>query len=147
MDLALQHLLALEGAQVVVHGRDASRCEAVAGSIRAAGGIAHVALGDLTAKAEADTVIEQVRSAVGSIDILINNVGGNEAAGGGLNGWFNDTEDVWAGTYQQNVVAAVRMITAFVPTMRERGWGRVINIASAGGTDQHDRQPLARTRA
>jgi NAD(P)-dependent dehydrogenase (short-subunit alcohol dehydrogenase family) len=34
---------------------------------------------------------------------------------------------------QQNLIAAVRMIQAFVPAMRERGWGRVINISSGGG--------------
>ena len=35
---------------------------------------------------------------------------------------------------QQNLVAPVRMIHAFVPAMRERGWGRVINIASGGAS-------------
>ena len=68
------------------------------------------------------------------LGVLINNIGGNESAGGGLNGWFNDTPGVWAGAMQQNLVAPVRMIHAFVPAMRERGWGRVINISSGGGS-------------
>jgi NAD(P)-dependent dehydrogenase (short-subunit alcohol dehydrogenase family) len=37
-------------------------------------------------------------------------------------------------TFEQNVGAAVRLIRRFVPGMKERGWGRVINIASAAAT-------------
>ena len=90
--------------------------------------------GDLATEAGAQAVSEAVHAALGGVDILVNSVGGNEAAGGGLHGWFNDTPEVWTGTMQQNLVAAVRMIHAFVPAMRERGWGRVINIASGGAS-------------
>ncbi len=124
-------VLAREGAAVIVHGRDAERTQAVADAITAAGGRAEVALGDLATEAGAVAAIAAV---TGPIDILINNIGGNEAAGGGLNGWFNDTPDVWTGVAQQNLIAPVRMIHAFVPGMRARGWGRVINVSSGGGS-------------
>ena len=55
--------------------------------------------------------------------------------------WFDVKPEHWAGSMQQNVIAAVRMVHAFVPAMRERGWGRVINIASAGGTAPPDQVP------
>lgn len=127
-------VLAAEGVHVIVHGRDQKRTSAVAEAIRSAGGRADIALGDLATDAGAASVVAAADEAGGAIDILVNNIGGNEAAGGGLNGWFNDTPEVWAGVIQQNLIAPVRMIHAFVPAMRERGWGRVINIASGGGS-------------
>lgn len=131
---AIAQVLAAEGVSVVVHGRNRQRSEETAEAIAAAGGVAHLALGDLATDERAADVIAAVEQAVGGIDILVNNIGGNEAAGNGLSGWFNDTPEVWTGTMQQNLVASVRMIHAFVPAMRERGWGRVINISSGGGT-------------
>lgn len=130
---AIAQVLAREGATVAVHGRNPERTEETAESIRAAGGTAHVAIGDLATEQGGGAVAAAVHDALGGVDILVNNIGGNESAGGGLNGWFNDTPDVWAGTMQQNLVAPVRMIHAFVPEMRDRGWGRVINISSGGG--------------
>ena len=125
--------LAREGAQVIVHGRDEARTRAVAAAIHEQGGTAHVALGDLATDEGAAAVSAAVMAATGGVDILVNNIGGNEAAGGGLQGWFADTPGVWAGTMQQNLIAPVRMIHALVPGMRTRGWGRVINISSGGG--------------
>lgn len=130
---AIARVLAREGVQVVVHGRNAERATDTVDSIVAEGGRASVALGDLATDEGAEAVVRAVEAAAGGIDILVNNIGGNESAGGGLNGWFNDTPDVWTGTMQQNLVAPVRMIHAFVPAMRTRGWGRVINISSGGG--------------
>jgi 3-oxoacyl-[acyl-carrier protein] reductase len=130
---AAGQVLAAEGATVAVHGRNRERTEATAESIRQSGGKAHVAIGDLATDRGAAAVIAAVEEALGGVDILVNNIGGNEAAGGGLSGWFNDTPEVWTGTMQQNLVAPVRMIHAFVPAMRERGWGRVINVSSGGG--------------
>jgi NAD(P)-dependent dehydrogenase (short-subunit alcohol dehydrogenase family) len=89
----------------------------------------------------AAAVIAEVKAATGGLDILINNIGGNESSGGGLHNWFDVIPDYWAGSMQQNLIGAVRMIHAFVPDMRERGWGRVINISSGGGTQPPDTVP------
>lgn len=131
---SIAQVLAAEGVEVVVHGRDKARTDETLQSILAAGGKAHAAIGDLATPEGAEAVIAATRAATGGIDVLVNNIGGNEAAGGGLNGWFNDTPEVWAGVAQQNLIAPVRMIHAFVPAMREAGWGRVINISSGGGS-------------
>ncbi|MCB2076587.1 MAG: SDR family NAD(P)-dependent oxidoreductase [Novosphingobium sp.] len=128
------HVLAREGATVVVHGRDRERTGQVVDDITRKGGRAYAACGDLATEDGASSVVAAVEDATGGIDILVNNIGGNEAAGGGLNGWFNDTPDVWEGVLQQNLVSAVRMIHAFVPAMRDSGWGRVINVSSGGGS-------------
>lgn len=120
---AIAKMLAAEGADVIVHGRDASRVEAVANAISEAGGRADQALGDLTTDAGADTVCEQAL-ARGSVDILVNNAGYY-----GSHGWSDTPEDEWLNAYNANVVSGVRMIKRLVPAMRERGWGRVIQIS------------------
>lgn len=127
-------VLASEGVEVVAHGRNYERTEDTANRIRKAGGTAHVAIGNLANDEGAAAVAKAAFEQAGGIDILVNNIGGTESTGGGLLSWFDVKPEHWAGAMQQNLVAAVRMIHAFVPSMRERGWGRVINVSSAGGT-------------
>ncbi len=127
-------LLAAEGVAVVVHGRDESRANAVAEAIRAAGGSAEIAPGDLTTDAGADAVAVAVLAG-GPIDILVNNAGvfNNTGALGSLS-WTEATATDWAQLYNSNVISGVRMIQRLVPQMRERRWGRVIQIG--GGLSQ-----------
>lgn len=127
-------ILAGEGATVVVHGRNRERTEETAEAIRSAGGGAHVALGDLATDEGAAAVAGAVQDHTGGVDILVNNIGGTESSGGGMLSWFEIAPEQWAGAMQQNLIAAVRMVHAFVPAMRDRGWGRVINISSGGGS-------------
>jgi len=124
----IARMLAAEGCAVVVHGRDRARAEAIAAEIEAAA----VAIGDLATDAGADAVA----GVAGEIDILVNNAGG--AAGTSAMTWTEVPEAAWIETYQQNAVAAARMIRRMLPAMKAKGWGRIINIASAAGT-----QPIA----
>lgn len=128
-------VLAGEGATVIVHGRNHERAGETATTIREAGGTAHLALGDLATDDGANEVAQAVARHTGGIDILVNNIGGTESYGGHKLAWFEVGTEQWLGTLQQNLVSAVRMIHAFVPTMRERGWGRVINISSGGAAE------------
>jgi 3-oxoacyl-[acyl-carrier protein] reductase len=112
-------MLAAEGAAVVVHGRDEERADAVAEAIRAAGGRATVAIGDLGTDEGADAVAE----AAGPVDILVNNAGSYDHRS-----WADATSGDWSRAYNANVISGVRMIERLVPKMRERGWGRVITI-------------------
>ena len=120
----IARLLAAEGCAVVVHGRDAAKARAVADSIGAAG----VAIGDLSTNAGADAVA----AAAGVIDILVNNAGG--AVGTSAMMWDEVDEAGWEATYQMNAIAAARMIRRLLPSMKAKGWGRIINIASAAAT-------------
>ena len=129
---AIVKLLAAEGVAVVVHGRDESRANAVAEAIRAKGGEAEVALGDLTTDAGADAVAVAAQ-AFGPLDILVNNAGAIPHRS-----WTETTATDWAQIYNCNVISGVRMIQRLVPQMRERHWGRVIQIG--GGLSQ---QPQA----
>lgn len=82
---AIVKRLAVEGVAVVVHGRDESRANAVAEAIRAEGGTAEVALGDLSTDAGVD-VVAAAALAGGLLDILVNNAGGVKDAGSRLSG-------------------------------------------------------------
>lgn len=137
----IAEVMAREGAVVVVHGRNRERSQDTLDAIRAAGGEAHLALGDLATDAGAAAVAQAAHDALGGIDVLVNNIGGTEATGGGLLGWFEIMPEHWAGSIQQNLISAVRMVHAFVPAMRERGWGRVINISSGGGSSPPETVP------
>ncbi|MGW5715055.1 SDR family NAD(P)-dependent oxidoreductase [Amycolatopsis sp. NPDC003865] len=122
---AIALLLAQEGADVVVHGRDEARTRAVAEKV----GAKAVAVGDLATDEGADAVAD----AAGDVDVLVNNAGAYDHLG-----WDDSAPDVWLRTYDVNVVSGVRMIRRFVPGMRARGWGRVIQIG--GGLSG---QPMA----
>jgi 3-oxoacyl-[acyl-carrier protein] reductase len=127
--------LAGEGVRLVVHGRDEARTRAVAAEIQASGGTAAVALGDLTTNEGSTAVIEGAEKAFGGIDILVNNAGG--PVGTAKETWFDISLDEWARSFQGNVLAAVQMIHAFVPAMKDRGWGRVIQISSRNAISPH----------
>lgn len=119
---AIVKLLAAEGAAVVVHGRDEGRTKAVAEAIRANGGSAEIAIGDLATDEGADAVAKAALSG-GTIDILVNNAGVLPRQS-----WMGTTAEQWAQTYNINVISGVRMIQRLVPQMREQHWGRVIQI-------------------
>jgi NAD(P)-dependent dehydrogenase (short-subunit alcohol dehydrogenase family) len=70
---AIAHAFAREGAQVVITGRNAQRGHAVVDAIRAAGGSAHFVMADLTSQEDIQNLISQTQTAVGLIDILVNN--------------------------------------------------------------------------
>lgn len=127
----IARILAAEGATVVVHGRDEKRARQVAEHLGETGGKAFVVLGDLATEAGSKHVADAVLKELGGIDILVNNAGGKTVPGNPP--WFDVPWADWIGTYEQNVGAAVRLIHRLVPGMKERGWGRVIQIASAAG--------------
>jgi 3-oxoacyl-[acyl-carrier protein] reductase len=127
----IARMLACEGAAVVVHGRNRARASQVAQAIQAAGGRAAVATGDLASDSEATSVAEAAAAAFGGIDILVNNAGGRHQQA--ANAWFDLTAADWLDTFNTNVVSAVRLIKMLAEPMRQRGWGRIINISSLGG--------------
>ena len=132
-------VLAAEGVSVVVHGRNAERADAVADAIRADGGRAATAIGDLSAEAGAADVAAAAAEAFGGIDILVNNAGG--ASETGVQSWFKLPVSEWGATYERNVLSAGYLIHALVPAMKDSGWGRVIQIASAAGIIPTSGQP------
>jgi NAD(P)-dependent dehydrogenase (short-subunit alcohol dehydrogenase family) len=124
----IARMLALEGVKVVIHGRDRGRADRVIADIEAKRGQAAVALGDLMTADGVEAVIKATQLAVGHVDILVNNAGGSNSST--MSGWFETPVEAWTDSYRQNALPAVRLAQALVPAMRERGWGRVIQISS-----------------
>lgn len=132
---AMVRLLAAEGAAVVVHGRDEGRTTRVAEEIRSAGGRADIALGDLSTDRGADAVVAAALAG-GHVDILVNNAGGYDQVA-----WKDATPDIWAETYNVNVLSGVRMIQRLVSPMHHRGWGRVVTIGGGLALQPMNVQP------
>jgi NAD(P)-dependent dehydrogenase (short-subunit alcohol dehydrogenase family) len=122
---AIAKTLAREGAFVVVHGRRETEVRRVVREIETAGGRAFAVLGDLGTDAGADQVAGATLKAIGGVDVLVNNAGAFPARP-----WLETTAADWVTLYDQNVGSMVRMVNRLVPGMKERGWGRVIAIAS-----------------
>ena len=130
----IAHALAREGASVVVHGRSDAKAKAVKAAIVAEGGICEIVLGDLSVAQDAERVALEANDLLGGIDILVNNSGGMIGQDGATD-WFGSPVDDWAQSYRSNVLAAVRLIHLLTPGMRERGWGRIVQIGSVVATD------------
>ena len=123
----IAHVLAREGAHVLVHGAAEGEPERVVAEIRAAGGRADGVAGDLTHDAGAAQAIAQARAAAAQIDVLVNNYGAAEGPG-----FFEGGSDDWLLSYQKNVLSGVRLARAFAPEMRARGFGRIVFVGTIG---------------
>ena len=122
--LETARMLAAEGAQVVVSGRDPDRVEAARAEVGAALGVA----GDLSRPEAPGELIVRAEAELGQVDCLVNNVGVAVQAG------FDElTEADWESMWQLNVMSYVRAIQAALPGMRGRGSGRIVNVSSTAG--------------
>lgn len=132
---AIVKMLSAEGAAVIVHGRNEQRAVKVAEDIRTAGGVADIAIGDLSSDQGADAVAEAALKS-GAIDILVNNAGVTSHKS-----WGDASTTDWADMYNNNVISYVRMIQRMVPQMKTLGWGRVVHIGGGLGIQPIREQP------
>src|SRR4030095_5761641 len=82
---------------------------------------------DVSARAGIDRVVKAIMDRLGGLDILIHNVGGSAASGGGA---LVLSDDDWQHAFDTNLFAAVRLDRAFLPSMLEQGSGVIIHISS-----------------
>jgi 2-hydroxycyclohexanecarboxyl-CoA dehydrogenase len=132
--IALQ--LAEEGCRVAVNDYFAERAEAVVREIQAAGGEAFAAPADITDKAQVDAALDAAAAAFGGLDILVNNAGVTVArrAKGGMAPLFVETSpDDWRQIIELNIWGMLHCCHRVLPGMRERRWGRIVNIMSEAG--------------
>ncbi|MBN1977693.1 MAG: SDR family NAD(P)-dependent oxidoreductase [Anaerolineae bacterium] len=122
---AIARKFSREGLRVVLVARSRERLEHVAKQLRALGGEALVIVADLTQEEERLQVFEEVRTAYGSVDVLVNNAGF---------GWYGfGAEMPWSLAWQMlqiNVAAVVRLTLLFLEDMKAHGRGHVINVGS-----------------
>ena len=121
--------LAAEGARVAISSRSREKIDATAAEIGATGFVLDSA--DLDAIPGA---VGEVESAVGPIDILVCNTGGPPGSPDPL----GFSRDQWEAAYRTLVLAQIALVERVIPGMRERGFGRIVNVASTSV-----REPIA----
>jgi NAD(P)-dependent dehydrogenase (short-subunit alcohol dehydrogenase family) len=118
--------LGLEGYRVVLGARDTARGEAAAGELRAQGIDAAALELDVTAP-------DAAALAAVEADVLVNNAGIIPEAGLASRSVFDVAPEVVLHGFENNTLGAYRVAQAVVPGMRERGFGRVVNVSSGMG--------------
>ena len=123
LGLACATALAREGCDVFINGRDAGRLAAAMETIAKDTGVrVHSVAADITTEAGRQALVDACPEA----DILINNNAGPPP--GKLEDWHHDA---WIAALESNMLAPILLIRAFIPGMRARKFGRIVNITSA----------------
>src|SRR5919198_3617132 len=115
--------LVREGARVALSSRSRERLEEAAAEI---GGETAVLAADATDLERLGELPREVEAAVGPVEILVTNTGGPP-----LGGALDNPLSEWELAYRSLVLAPRVLIEAVLPGMRERGWGRIVNVGSS----------------
>jgi 3-oxoacyl-[acyl-carrier protein] reductase len=123
---AIADVLAAEHAHVVINSRSAEKLEAAKAEIIELTGARVEAIAcDLTRPDGAADLIRGAQEAFGRVDVLVTNTGGPPA------GMFEDhSPEVWREAIAQNLESVINLVRAALPGMKERKWGRIVNITS-----------------
>jgi 3-oxoacyl-[acyl-carrier protein] reductase len=124
--------LAREGATVVVTGRDQGRLDKAVAEIRAAGGKAHGVRADFNDDGSVRDLVRRTLDELGRLDILVNSAATVSPAD-----FFSLDEARWTGLFEEKLNGFARALRYALPPMRERRWGRVVNIAGAAARQPH----------
>jgi 3-oxoacyl-[acyl-carrier protein] reductase len=125
-------MLCAEGADVLLVARSEDRLLEAADECAAAGeeagGRAESLVADVTETGAAERIAGEAGERLGQVDVLVN--------GAGTARW-RDLDEVpdedWYAAWELNVMAPMRLMRATAPAMRERGWGRIVNVSSTAG--------------
>jgi len=119
---------AASGADVAIVARGTEALEAaVKGMKAAAKGRVIGVQGDVAKAADIERVYGEVMKTFGKVDILVNNAGTSRT------GAFEAvTDEMWREDFDQKLFAAIRLIRLVWPQMKERRWGRIINVLNIG---------------
>ncbi|MFD2183619.1 3-hydroxybutyrate dehydrogenase [Rhodoplanes azumiensis] len=128
--LGVARALAAKGADIMLNGfGDPAEIEKIKAGIASEFGVKTAYSGaDLSKPAETKGLIESATAALGKVDILVNNAGIQV-----VSPVQDFPDDKWELVLAINLSAAFYAIKAVVPQMKERNWGRIINIASVHG--------------
>jgi NAD(P)-dependent dehydrogenase (short-subunit alcohol dehydrogenase family) len=117
------------GGEVLLVSRTREKLEEVASRVQEAGGTAHVHPCDLSDLDDIERLTHEVLEEHGGVDVLVNNAGRSIRRSVARSyDRFHDYER----TMRLNYFGALKLILAFMPGMRERKWGHIINVSSIG---------------
>jgi 3-oxoacyl-[acyl-carrier protein] reductase len=119
--------LAREGARVVVSSRDEERLARTAAEIgEETGAQVGYLPADVSEEKDVRDLVSHAADHFGGVDILINNTGGPPAGG------FDDFRDeAWREAFELILLSLIRVVRGVLPLMRDRGGGRIVNVASS----------------
>ena len=120
--------LAAEGCKLALCARGTEMLEQTLGAVRAVGAEAIGRVADVRSRGAVEAFVEAAVAEFGTIDIVVNNVGG---AAGGASLLETDDED-WIETFDLNLFHAVRMTRAALPHLQQGG-GAVVIVSSISG--------------
>jgi len=128
--LGIAVALARQGANIVLNGfGDAAEIERLRAGLEKEFGVQAAYEGaDLMKTAELEAMVASVERRFGAVDILVNNAGIQH-----VSPIENFPAERWDAVIALNLSAAFHAIRCALPAMKQRGWGRIINIASAHG--------------
>src|SRR5947208_4637181 len=135
MGRAIANRLAAEGCDVTLFARRMELLDEAVAEVAALsdGGRAHAVAGDSTAHGDLARAVSETSREFGRIDIVVNNTGGPPA------GDFADfDDDDWQRSFELTLLSAVRLTRLALPSLRESGRGRVVNITSMAVKEIND---------
>jgi NAD(P)-dependent dehydrogenase (short-subunit alcohol dehydrogenase family) len=137
-------ILVSEGVRVVLTDLDQKRLDAAAKSLGAPEGHVFAFAADVTKVESIAKLRDQVIDAVGDIDILVQSSGIT-----GAQGLFHEIDDAgWTNTLEVDLMGPVRLVSAFLPSLRKGGWGRIVLMASEDGVQPYaDEIPYCSAKA
>jgi NAD(P)-dependent dehydrogenase (short-subunit alcohol dehydrogenase family) len=135
--------LASAGAAVALSARQAATCEETAREIHQQAGVRTLGVGcDVSRDADVRAMVDRVLRELGRVDILVNNAGIN------IRGPIEELkESDWDAVLDTNLKGAWLCCRAVAPSMKQQGWGRVINVSSMlGEVSMPGRSPYASSK-
>jgi 3-hydroxybutyrate dehydrogenase len=128
--LGIAHVLARAGCNIVLNGfGDEAEIEALRGDIAQRFGVqTFYSAADMSQPSAIRTMVTQAQERFGRIEVLVNNAGIQHVAR-----IEEFPDERWDAVLAINLSSAFHTIKAALPGMRERGWGRIINVASTHG--------------
>ena len=127
-------ILLAEGATVVVSDIDQARLDNSADQLEAPNGMLHAFAADVRSAESLAALHEEVRDAVGEIDILVQSSGVT-----GAQGMFHEIDEAgWLETIDVDLMGPVRITREFIGDLRQGGWGRIVYLVSEDASQPYD---------
>lgn len=135
--------LAIHGCNIIVHGRELEHAEQTLKRLRTFPVQTFVVAGELGNIEAENAFTEQILEHIGHIDILYNNAAI-------MAQWHDQIYDIpmdeWHRVFEVNLFSMIRLCNRFIPIMKQRNWGRVINL-STGMQDTPQLAPYSLSKA
>lgn len=136
---ATAKILVSEGANVLLSDQDEDELQQAAEEVRqevADGAEVAIKVADLTDESEVEALANEAKQKFGGADMLAHCAGARGAAGD----FLELSDDDWMETIDIDLMGSVRACRAFIPQMRQKGWGRIVLISSENALQPYEEE-------